>query len=316
MKILKYVISIGLLLAGFRAFFESSVLMGIIFCSLALIIFPVISEKLKDKIPLWQNKYLRYGTLLVLLILGGASKNKSDKEKVETSPEFIAEKFFNENKNNEIIKIADTLLKLDDYFDSEDSKKYLYKGGFRKVSENEVIYRFLDIKKDSLFRDYQNSSNGKYLIDYSLLFEIKDKKVVNVKATALYNDGTKKEFTKDNYITVSSLIKTEEVKKMKIALAKLEEAIKQNKELEERKANFEKECFTGLDGYNLSLVRLVKENLHDPDSFEHVETRFKLMDDCAIVVMKYRAKNGFNAIRLEEITAKINFDCEVVEVNE
>lgn len=314
MKILKYVISIGFLFAGFKAFFERGFLTGIIFCFLALLIFPIISENLKSKFPEWQNKYLRYGTLLGFLILGGVTKNKSDKEKVEASPEFIAENFFNENKNNEIIRVADTLLKLDDYFDSEDSKNYLYKGAFKKISENKVIYRFLDIEKDSLFKDYQNFTNSKYLIDYNLIFILKEKKVEGVKAIGLYSDGTKKEFDKDDSISLTSLINSNEVKKMMLAQAKLNSVIKQNKELEEQKSAFEKECFTGLDGYNLELVRLVKENLNDPDSFEHVETGFKILDDYALVVMKYRAKNQFNAKVLTRVTAKINFDCQVIEI--
>jgi hypothetical protein len=66
----------------------------------------------------------------------------------------------------------------------------------------------------------------------------------------------------------------------------------------------------------LAIVNVVKENLNDPDSFEHVETKFKLMDDYAVVIIKYRAKNGFNVVRLSQVAAKIDYDCQVIEVLE
>ena len=135
-----------------------------------------------------------------------------------------------------------------------------------------------------------------------------------MKAVAKYSNGTEKEFSESNIISFEKLLNTSEILKMKDAEAKLAEAQKLYKENEEKKAKFEKECFTAINGYNLPLVKYVKKNLHDPDSFEHVETKFKLMDSYAVVVMEYRAKNGFNAMRLNQVTAKINYDCQVIEI--
>lgn len=316
MKILKYVISIGVFFGSVRAFIEGNILMGLFFLIFALLVFPTISEMLKNKFPQWQNKYIRYGVLIGLIILGGAMKSKVEKETLEASPEFIAEKFFKENPNNQLIKVADTLLKLDDYFDSEDSKKYFYDKSYKGTSDGDILYNFLDITKDSLFNEYQNLQNGKYLIDYNLKFSVKDKKVNSVKAIATYNDGSKREFTESDIFTIPSLLNTSEIGKMREAVAKLEKAQKLYKNIEERKANFEKECFTGLDGYNLSLVNLVKENMNDDDSFEHVETKYKMMNEYAIVTMKFRGNNKFGAKVLNTITAKINYDCQVIKIIE
>jgi hypothetical protein len=59
MKILKYVVSIGLFVGGIRALVEGNVLMSIFFILAGLLVFPAISEILKSKITLWQNKYVR-----------------------------------------------------------------------------------------------------------------------------------------------------------------------------------------------------------------------------------------------------------------
>jgi len=62
------------------------------------------------------------------------------------------------------------------------------------------------------------------------------------------------------------------------------------------------------DGSNRQLVKIVKENMNDPKSFEHVETLYKLYKDYAIVVMKFRGKNAFNGTVLNSITAKVSLE--------
>lgn len=56
--------------------------------------------------------------------------------------------------------------------------------------------------------------------------------------------------------------------------------------------------FSSWSGENDRLVALVKSNLHHPDSFEHIETRYEKYSSTEIlVIMKYRAENGFGATR-------------------
>ncbi len=65
--------------------------------------------------------------------------------------------------------------------------------------------------------------------------------------------------------------------------------------------------FSAWDGSYRPLERKVKEALHDPSSFEHLETFYKInineKKPFAIIKMKYRAKNGFGALRLYEVSA-------------
>ncbi len=68
-------------------------------------------------------------------------------------------------------------------------------------------------------------------------------------------------------------------------------------EEEERTKKVEKQ-FSAWDGSHLLLKRYVIENLKDPDSFEHIDTYFGILQDVdwlyfVSVEMNYRAKNSF-----------------------
>lgn len=69
-----------------------------------------------------------------------------------------------------------------------------------------------------------------------------------------------------------------------------------------------------------SLVRHVRESLHNPRSFEHVHSEMRLQGDnpltgFPVIVMEYRAENGFGAVRTGTVTAKIiPDDCSVHSV--
>ncbi|MGJ1420452.1 hypothetical protein ACR79T_12565 [Sphingobacterium spiritivorum] len=53
---------------------------------------------------------------------------------------------------------------------------------------------------------------------------------------------------------------------------------------------------SNFDGSLIKFREYIKNNLNDPSSFEHVETRYKDNGDgTASVYMKYRGKNAFNA---------------------
>lgn len=104
---------------------------------------------------------------------------------------------------------------------------------------------------------------------------------------------------------------------------KIEEITRQRKELE-RKANKSKkdqaerrklvESQFGWDGSHFQLVQLVKKTMHDPSSFEHVETGFRDDITSIFIEMKYRGKNGFGALRTETQKARIDMEGNVLEV--
>lgn len=65
--------------------------------------------------------------------------------------------------------------------------------------------------------------------------------------------------------------------------------------------------FSEWDGSHREVEKLVKSNLHDPKSFEHVETTFKVLNaDTMFVVMVYRAKNAFGGVVTEQVRANVS----------
>lgn len=65
-----------------------------------------------------------------------------------------------------------------------------------------------------------------------------------------------------------------------------------------------------------SLNEAVRKGLHNPSSFEHVETRFIIPEEDRMnVLLTFRAENGFGAIRLGQLKAQmIPESCEIVQV--
>jgi hypothetical protein len=72
-------------------------------------------------------------------------------------------------------------------------------------------------------------------------------------------------------------------------------------------------CFTTFGHRLPALETSVKDSLHNPDAFEHVETLAIVPEaDGSNVAMKFRAENGFGAIRLGVVKASVDpNNCEI-----
>lgn len=75
-----------------------------------------------------------------------------------------------------------------------------------------------------------------------------------------------------------------------------------------------KRQFSAWDGSHRNLERLIKKSLHEPDSYEHVETRYSDKGDHLLVSLKYRARNGFGAMRLHGAVAKVALDGTIINL--
>lgn len=64
--------------------------------------------------------------------------------------------------------------------------------------------------------------------------------------------------------------------------------------------------FSGWNGANKELVSAVKAGMHDPDSFEHVETRYTDRGDSFGILMTFRGTNGFGGTVTQQVTANID----------
>ncbi len=72
--------------------------------------------------------------------------------------------------------------------------------------------------------------------------------------------------------------------------------------------------FSALDGSQRNLVERVKSTMHDPGSFEHVETRFYDRNDQLLVHMKFRGANAYGGKVLNEVVADTDLDGKLLSV--
>ena len=61
--------------------------------------------------------------------------------------------------------------------------------------------------------------------------------------------------------------------------------------------------FSPWDGSHMDLVKLIKEHLNDPKSFEHVKTTYIDKGYGLEIHMTYRAKNAYGGLILQNVTA-------------
>ena len=87
----------------------------------------------------------------------------------------------------------------------------------------------------------------------------------------------------------------------------IEEYEKISNQIEAEKALQEniKSQFSSWDGSHTKLVRAIKDNMNDPKSFEHVETRYGVNEEDGILnlIMKFRGNNAFGQKVLNSVIA-------------
>lgn len=117
--------------------------------------------------------------------------------------------------------------------------------------------------------------------------------------------GDKKEEKKVE--PVKTEVKKEEVKEVKKTPEEIEKE-KHDKWIENQ--------FSAWNGSHKALVELIKENMNDPKSFEHVETKYRVENNDLIIVMQYRGKNAFNATITEYVKAKASYKDNTITIIE
>lgn len=72
--------------------------------------------------------------------------------------------------------------------------------------------------------------------------------------------------------------------------------------------------FSAWDGSHVQLERYIKKNLKDPDSYEHIETRYGDQGDYLLVSTSYRARNSFGGMVVGKVIAKAAIDGQLIEI--
>lgn len=82
----------------------------------------------------------------------------------------------------------------------------------------------------------------------------------------------------------------------------------------DRKRKIEKELFSAWDGSHRGLSKFIKDNMNDPDSYEHIETKYSDQGTHLFVDMKFRGANAFGAKVINRVTANCDYDGNVLKV--
>jgi len=72
--------------------------------------------------------------------------------------------------------------------------------------------------------------------------------------------------------------------------------------------------FSSWDGSHRALTEMIKKSMNDPDSYEHIETRFKDNTDHIFVITEFRGANAFGGKVINTVSAKVDFNGNVIEI--
>lgn len=74
------------------------------------------------------------------------------------------------------------------------------------------------------------------------------------------------------------------------------------------------EQFSSWDGSHYALEKLIKKGMHDPSSYEHIETRYGDKTEYILVSTSFRGKNAFGALVKNTVNAKVDINGKIIEV--
>ncbi len=70
------------------------------------------------------------------------------------------------------------------------------------------------------------------------------------------------------------------------------------------------------DGSHIKLERLIKANLNDPDSYQHIQTRYYPNMQPPRVRLAYRARNGFGGMVIGHVLAEVADNGDILSIIE
>jgi len=245
--------------------------------------------------------------------------DKGSYEKAESKKEFVIE-FLKKDTLDQSIKNAKELYEIERLYGNYN---YSFERPEQYISE---IYDSIN-KRSLLTFDpkFTFADKATYLLDdntkgkvthYTITLVVNDKNELETKSTHItYSKAGEIEYRNNEVPPLNSLVDEKSIA-TKIEIIDLEKkALKQKEEHEKQMLNFEKNCLSSWDGSHRELVKVIKQNMNNPKSFEHVETRYGVTGNYVGIVMIYRGSNDFGAIVTNSVKAKVNLeDCSIISI--
>ncbi|MCI2230242.1 hypothetical protein MC378_13775 [Polaribacter sp. MSW13] len=200
MKVAKYILSIFLIMGGFGFIAKGDFIAGLLTLILGGILLPPVSEKIKEQVILFQNKKIRYGIYIGLLLIAGAFMPKSDAE-VFGSKKDVLINYIKNNKNDKSLQNIKNLAEIGSMFGNNNY-------ALRHPQQGYISEQYDSIKKVAVLTfnpkfDYNGSDDISYLKDdakngkikgYALQYEINEDDSITLKKTTITYAKIIKEF--------------------------------------------------------------------------------------------------------------------------
>ena len=296
--ILKWIFGILFLISGFGGLFTSFIT-GLIFLLLGLFILPPTHEFFIQKAKINLPRWAKWTTVIAGVMIAGFTVQSSNLEK---------------DKKTDLL-----VLKASDFIDKgqiDSANVYIQK------AKNEYSSTFnnkaVDLEKE--LQQYNSEEFAK-----ETLVAMSETEFEQLQSDKLQKAYLTQPTLNKNFIALMKtqaperekiIAEIEEKREQKRIAMELEAERKKQEELEKNRAEIIEKQFSPWDGSHPALSRLVEKNMRNPDSYEHIETRFRDEGNSLFVIMKYRGQNGFGGMSVETISARVDFDGNVIEVIE
>jgi hypothetical protein len=283
LSILKWLTGISLLLISTSS--DLSILEIFLYIILGLFITPIsynfIAKKSNITLPSWSKWVITIAGCIVLYIF---QLNKAEENRKEIK--FILDK-------------ANQLL---DKGEIDSANIYISKAkGENKWGVTEVSI----IEKNLI--DYQSEDVAK-----DTLVSMTDNEFSQLKNGVLKKSYFPQKYLNTNFISLMKKLAPQRA--IIIKSNKLEIERKKRKEKEKKRQKLIDEQFSAWDGSHIGLTKMLKKNMKNPDSYEHIETTYRDDGKSLVIKTRYRGQNGFGGMTIGEVTARVNFNGDVLEI--
>ncbi len=299
------------IIVGFADGFGSFLLMVGIFlfaCSIVDLILHGFRKK-KDT-PIKQAIILLI-VAFALMIAGGGLVSPNEDAKVAEAEALYdqAEAYINEGKIDEALKAIDRSKQLNP--NKEQNKAFWLEEKIQKLNSDDFMKETLVNMSDADFNLLINGELKTVIIDHEELnsmFLNKLAENADKRAEYLAEIAEQKRIAEEE----AEKKRQEEAEKKRLAEKEAEKK-KQEEAAAKRKEMIEKQ-FSLWDGSHIGLTEVIKEGMHDPKSYKHVETVYWDMEDHLVVQTTFRGKNAFGGVVKNIVKAKVSLDGDVLEI--
>lgn len=293
---------LGMSVIGVQSIFPS-----LFFVVLSIVLFPFFWNKIKT----WSRckNSLLFGVLISFVscnhcairsvIEANAEKEQKRKEamKADIDRRFKIQEF-NENKQH-IIAEAERLIEKKDYEGAS-----VIVGPFTNIVQDDDFNRVCttlqqkkeieqNLKKmDQMVKYFNSIPESNYEEKYNVCNQIVE----------IFPDNVEYKTKRQYYEKLVESKKREEQVSLIV-----------EKEKAEKKAKIESQ-FSSWNGAHKKVEALIKDSMHNPDSYKHVETRYKDMGTYLLIFTAFRGTNAFGGIIKNEMVVKVDYDGEVIEI--